>query len=157
MGRFDDILQRVPINKMAAIVTSQTNVSLLDIGLTEADANYILDRLKRKHQLLKHVLGVSTRAQHKNLCHAHNSGWQQFRAEKEPKAFIEYRIIGRQIEIMQQIQRRFKADRKLGGTMIHNWMMDSLHTVVMPKRIKKERGLWRSHPAALPPEHPQAK
>lgn len=92
------ILYATPVNKKTAIVVSQSGCVKSDEPLTKSELVYLVDRLKRKHRLLKVVLGIKTKAQHTNLMYKFNKKLPQFRYRDEPRAFIEYVRVGQDIK-----------------------------------------------------------
>ena len=96
----DAIFVRSPINRLAATVTSQRRVAVQDEPLSREELAYIVQRLTRKLRLLKEVLGIKSKAQHRNLVWKTNKGIRNYRAEKEPRAVIEYKRVGEEIQRM---------------------------------------------------------
>ena len=94
----EEILVRSPVNSMARQVTSQKNVSEEDKPISTNEIVLLVTRFSRKQRLLKLVLGIKTKAQHKNTIYRFNAGFKQFRASKEPRAMAEYVICGREIQ-----------------------------------------------------------
>jgi hypothetical protein len=92
------ILIRAPVNRLAARVVSQRDLGLDSYELQREEICCLIDRLRRKHKLLKHVLKIKTKAQHKNLMYKHSKGLKQYRKQNEPRAFSEYLIVGREIQ-----------------------------------------------------------
>ena len=92
------VMNNSPINRQAALVTSQTGCVESEQPLTKPELVYLVDRLKRKHRLLKQVLGIKTHAQHKNFMYKYNKRLPQFRQRDEPRAFAEYIRVGRDIQ-----------------------------------------------------------
>jgi hypothetical protein len=92
------VLNSAPINKQAAIVTSQRHVATADTPLTRDELAALANRLLRKQRLLKHVLGIKTKRQHKNMTYKAAKGIPQYRAAKEPRALTEYLRCGREIQ-----------------------------------------------------------
>ena len=91
------IFVRSPIDKLARRVTSQRHVSPDDPSLSKQELIEIIDRLIRKSRLLKVVLKITTKRQHKNLKTKDNKGIKNFRSTKEPRAMQEYRRVGGEI------------------------------------------------------------
>lgn len=106
------ILLRAPVNRLAAAVTSQRRVSREETPLSIDELRYLLERCGRKQRLLKFVLRIENRAQHKNLCWKHNKGLRQYRADQEPRAFVEYRILGKQMAQLNVALSEAKKDRQ---------------------------------------------
>jgi hypothetical protein len=104
------ILVRSPIDGVAARVVSQRNAATEDAPMTREEICAILDRLRRKHSLLKMVLAIKTKAQHANLRYKYGKKLPQFRQRKEPRAFTEYIRIGNE---MQRLLDELHEMRKL--------------------------------------------
>jgi hypothetical protein len=96
--KLHDILIRSPVNRVAARVVSQKHAATDDAPLSKADLVYLLQRLERKHRLLKLVLGIRTKAQHVNLRYKHSRNLPQFRKAQEPRAFTEYIRVGHDMQ-----------------------------------------------------------
>ena len=92
------VMSASPINRQAAMVTSQSGCDENDKPLTKLEIVHLVDRLKRKHRLLKMVLGIKTKAQHRNLMYKYNKRLPQYRQRDEPRAFTEYIRVGRDIQ-----------------------------------------------------------
>lgn len=104
---------RSPIDRLARRVTSQKAVAKYDKPLTADEIKLLLARLERKHKLLKRVLGVHTKAQHKSLCWKYNKRLPQFRQAMEPRSFLEYVRVGRAIQILTNELAQQRALRRL--------------------------------------------
>ncbi len=92
------ILVRAPVNRLAASVVSQRRTAAEDEPMSRDELCYLLDRLQRKQRLLKRVLGIANATQHRNVMYRASRGFRQFRFEKEPRAFTEYRLLGQQMQ-----------------------------------------------------------
>jgi len=92
------VMNNSPINRQAAIVASQKNCVEQDFDISRQELIYLTERLERKHKLLKNVLQIKTKAQHKNFMYKYNKRIPQFRMEKEPRAFVEYVRVGQNIQ-----------------------------------------------------------
>lgn len=106
------ILYATPVNKQTAIVVSQSGCVDSDKPLTKPELVYLVDRLKRKHRLLKSVLGIKTKAQHTNLMYKFNKKLPQFRYRDEPRSFIEYIRVGKDIQRLVKELQELKAIRR---------------------------------------------
>ena len=107
-AQFSDLLAATPIDRTAAIVTGQAGCAGDIEQLPERDLVAMKERMERKHRLLKHVLGIRSKAQHKNLMYKWNKGIPQFR-QLHSRAFVEYVCLGRQ---MQDVTRELAAARR---------------------------------------------
>lgn len=103
------IFIRAPINRLVAGVVSQRGASAEDTPLTREELAYIVQRLSRKQRLLKRVLGIANRSQHKNMMWKANKRFTQYRVAREPRAFQEYRRIGQE---MQRLNAELSAVKK---------------------------------------------
>jgi hypothetical protein len=100
MNTWDAVLASAPINGTAASVVAQSRApaSQGDMGPDEIKA--IIDRLVRKQRLLKRVLGISSKAQHKNLMYRMNSVRRAVgvtRFQGNPRSAVEYKRLGIEI------------------------------------------------------------
>jgi hypothetical protein len=113
---FHAILTSNPIDRVARRVASQAGVSQADSPLAREELAYLMRRTLRKQRLLKQILGIRTKAQHKNTTYKSNHGVKQFRAEKEPRALDEYLRCGQAIQRLNvelanmRMVRRFVAN-----------------------------------------------
>lgn len=107
------LLVRAPVNRLAASVVSSRRQAGADAPLSREELAYLIERLTRKHRLLKAVLGIRTKRQHANLMYKHAKGIPQFRRAKEPRAFVEYVAIGQNIQRLVQQAAELKRSRPL--------------------------------------------
>lgn len=91
------ILTSSPIDSAARRVTSQAGCATDAALLSREELAALVQRLSRKQRLLKLVLGITNKRQHKNTVYKAGKGLKQFRAAKEPRALTEYRLCGREI------------------------------------------------------------
>jgi len=95
-----DIYHRTPINKTAALVTGQAGCEPeSDIG--RDDIIYSIDRLQRKHRLIKRILGIEKKTQHTNLMYRYNKKGRTATGHKNPRIVDEYVRIGIAMQEMQ--------------------------------------------------------
>lgn len=106
------ILVRSPVNRLAAAVTSQRHVAQADTPMTREEVTAIFQRLQRKQRLLRHVLGITSKAQHANLMYQANKGRWLGRAKKEPRVFVEYRRVGNEMQRMQNALAEMRNERR---------------------------------------------
>ena len=93
----NEILVRSPINRSTSHVVSQKGCSD-DRPIAREEIAYLVSRLQRKHGLMKTLLQIKTKRQHKNAIHKMNAGVQQFRSAKQPRIFAEYVRVGNDIQ-----------------------------------------------------------
>jgi hypothetical protein len=91
------ILLRSPVDRVARRVTSQQFVEKEDSELTREEINAIVERLCRKQRLLKVVLKIKTKTQHKNFTRRVSRGGGDYRERLEPRAVAEYMRCGVEI------------------------------------------------------------
>ena len=129
----NEILVRSPINRSASHVVSQKGCSD-DRPLAREELAYLVLRLQRKHGLMKSLLQIKTKRQHKNVVYKMNAGIQQFRAAKQPRIFAEYVRVGNDIQrllielsvlrkirqFVGQAENEWKASR---ATQCCDWVM----------------------------------
>ena len=106
------ILTRLPINRLAARVVSQQGVFAEEVDLKREELAYIVQRLSRKQRLLKHILGIANHRQHKNMMLKANKRISQYRVVSEPRAFDEYRRLGREIMRLNEVLAEMRKARR---------------------------------------------
>lgn len=111
-----NIFVRSPIDKKAANVVSQRYVEPNYPDLNREELKEIVVRLQRKSQLLKVVLQIKNKSQHKNLKYRDNRGRPTLRSEREPRAVQEYRRVGEQIQRMESRIGEINRERKAART-----------------------------------------
>jgi hypothetical protein len=118
------VLNSVPVNRQARIVTTQSGCSEYDTDLTREEMLELFERVARKHRLLKLVLRVHNETQHKNLKARHRMG---LKSNYRPKRAIEeYLRLGSAMAILAAGMRRtsFKEGREarqLLGAVENKW------------------------------------
>lgn len=123
---FDDIFVRAPVNKLAAVVVSQKGVAETDTPLTREELARIVERLGRKQRLLKRVLGIANKSQHRNAIWKDNKRLIQYRAQNEPRAFVEYRRIGQEMARLNVELAEMRKCRRLAA-----WYGDKTHNAAV--------------------------
>jgi len=121
MNNITAILLRSPINTAAYRVTSQRGCATVDADLTRDELKALINRLKRKLRLLKLVLGISSRAQHKNTIYKYNRQIPQFRQAREPRALDEYVRVGRAIQRLKAELSVRRAARRFVAVEMNAW------------------------------------
>lgn len=116
----NDILVRSPVNRSASYVVSQKSCSD-DKPLSREELAYLVLRLKRKHELMKTLLQIKTRRQHKNAVYKMNAGIQQFRAAKQPRIFAEYIRVGNDIQRLSTELSALRKIRQFVGHAENEW------------------------------------
>jgi hypothetical protein len=117
----DRILTSAPINHTAARVVSSPRNPAPDGDLTREELLYLWSRLQRKHRLLKQVLKITSKAQHKNLIHAINSGRRNrpgvgmLRLTANPRSALEYKRVGEEMQRLAERIREMSAAAKGKG------------------------------------------
>ncbi|WP_294767205.1 hypothetical protein [uncultured Rhodoferax sp.] len=111
---YRDLPAMRPVNGRAASVVSQKGIAP-DADLSRDELLELIARLQRKSRLLKVVLGITNRAQHKNLMWKANKGFKATRIKSDPRAVVEYRRVGVEIlrlnQAVKAINDRAKAER----------------------------------------------
>lgn len=107
------LLVRSPIDRITRLVTGQRAVAKQDRALTREELLEILDRCSRKQRLLKRVLQIDNKRQHKNFVQKWNIGVRQFRVEQEPRAALEYVRLGQMMLRYLEELTQLKAQQKL--------------------------------------------
>lgn len=118
MSTWDAVLASSPINSTARSVIGQRRCAVDEAEMGRAELLELLARLSRKQHLLKLVLGIKNRAQHKNFLAAlkgKHYGSGKSRGYGNPRAAVEYKRVG---EEMARLNRRiaelngeYKAER----------------------------------------------
>lgn len=96
-----DIATRTPIDRVAARVTA--GGLALPQDLTRSELVHIVQRLRRKHRLLRYLLRLSGSRSHKNLIRKFNKGGTRAVSYREPRSVIEYAALGREIERLNRV------------------------------------------------------
>lgn len=109
---FHAIVVRSPINRTAASVVSQKNASTFDSPLSRAELIYLIERLNRKQRLLKFVLGIKNKSQHKNVKYRTKRAIPQRRQKAEPRALTEYMRNGQHIQLLVKELAEWEKRRK---------------------------------------------
>jgi hypothetical protein len=116
----DRILASAPVNTTAARVVSRRRGLEEPSAMTRDEILALIERLQRKLRLLKVVLGIKTRAQHKNLVWKFNKGFKSTRFKADPRSVVEYKRVGEQLQRLcarvSEINAEAKAARGLGAT-----------------------------------------
>jgi hypothetical protein len=94
----NQIFLRTPVNRNAFLATSQKNCVEVEKDLNFTELTDILNRLNRKNRLLKTLLKIKTKTQHKNLKNKFKQGLIKFRSESNKSLIYEYFSVGQQIE-----------------------------------------------------------
>jgi len=103
------VLNSTPINRQAYRVASQAGCATSDVDLTHEELAEAYERLARKHRLMKFVLRITTKSQHKNVVDRHNKG---IRSNFRPRRITaEYVRVG---NAMQVITQRFAELGRVG-------------------------------------------
>jgi hypothetical protein len=92
------ILTSTPIDRVARRVVSQLGAAVGDTPLTQIELAALVNRINRKQRLLKRVLGITSKGQHKNTVYKAKKGIKQWRVEREPRAMTEYLRCGREVQ-----------------------------------------------------------
>lgn len=117
------VLNSTPINRQARKVTSQKNCATVDVDLSKEELCEVLDRLMRKHRLMKSVLKIKNKSQHKNVVDRHNKGQ---RSNFRPRRLTaEYVRVGLAIQVIHQrfaeLDRDSAAWRRHLGAIENKW------------------------------------
>jgi hypothetical protein len=105
------IFTSTPINKTARAVTSQKHCVAVELPIEREEICTILERMRRKQRLLKLVLQVSNKSQHRNLLARFKAGRvSNFRPSR---AISEYSRNGEAMQILNKRLSDMKADKTL--------------------------------------------
>jgi len=114
----DRILTSSPVNKTAARVVSSSRNPMPVGDLSREELVYLSSRLERKLRLLKQVLKITSKAQHANLIYAIKNGRRNrpgvgmLRLTANPRAALEYKRVGEEMQRMQSAIRELKQRAK---------------------------------------------
>jgi hypothetical protein len=110
----DAILASSPINQTAARVVSRRRGIEEPTNMAREEIVALKARLERKQRLLKRVLGITTKAQHKNLVYRMNTGRMMLteRGKNEPRSALEYKLVGEQIQRLNVRLSELRAERR---------------------------------------------
>jgi hypothetical protein len=109
------VMRSTPINSAARRVVKQGNSSHDEDELSRAELVEICERLERKSRLLKKIIGIENKAQHKNLKNSVNgkrAGGGIRKAKNHPRAVMEYLRCGMEIHRMIQAIGDLKVAQK---------------------------------------------
>ena len=111
------VMNSEPINRQARVIASQKHCAVEELPIGIQELKQIYQRLLRKQQLLKHVLGVRNRTHMKNIKLRINSRqgdrFSKYNKRNNP-AMLELSSVGDAIEIIsKQISLVRKLDKKL--------------------------------------------
>lgn len=106
---FSKLAGRVPIDRLAMRVSSQKGC-VDDIGVSIQDIKILLARLERKMRLMKHVLGVNTRSQHKNLMYRFNKNGNPNAKHGQKRIFLEYKRVGENMHLLMFTAKALKSE-----------------------------------------------
>jgi hypothetical protein len=122
----DRILASAPVNGTAAAVTSARRGSIPAGDLTREELIAINERLQRKHRLLKHVLRITSKAQHVNLMsaikrHKPGPGVGMARLVGNKRAALEYKRVGEEMQRMNRALQEMRSAKSGKRAEQHGW------------------------------------
>jgi hypothetical protein len=112
MSTWDAVITSAPVNGTARAVVRQPRGVESSGELTREELIEIVERLQRKMRLLKVALGITTKAQHKNVVAKFNKGLKSARFNADPRAVTEYKRVGEEIQRLAARISELKALRK---------------------------------------------
>lgn len=95
-----EVFNSRPIDRDAYRATLQRNCSTADATATREELQHLLSRLERKQRLLKKMLKIKTKSQHKNLVYKGTRQIPQFR--QSSPAFRDYLRNGQAMQLLLQ-------------------------------------------------------
>mgnify|MGYP003442244262 FL=1 len=114
----ESVLACAHLNSTAASVVSQKGGSSNDAPMSREEIIALMSRLLRKQRLLKRVLRIDTKAKHKNLMWKLNRNLDSYRFSENPRAVIEYALLGRQCQILNAELNKMRLERKSANEAI---------------------------------------
>lgn len=100
-AQMKDIYKRYQLNKTSSINTPEI--------LNREDKLNILGLLERKHRLIKFILGITTKRQHKNLMQRYNKKGRRVSGHNKPRLLEEYVRVGGYIRELTSELSKVKA------------------------------------------------
>ena len=94
MSSISEILTRSPVNGNAYRVTSQRGCATVETDIGKGEIIELADRLIRKMRLMKTVLGITSKVQHKNFTKRFNKGRLNIRQGQTQRLIDEYIRVG---------------------------------------------------------------
>lgn len=96
------VLNSAPINRTAKVVTSQKHCDAIYRDADKFEIRFAVHLLTRKMRLMKMVLKITTRSQHKNTIYRHsNLGYKSQRGVSR-RLIGEYARVGQSIQILNK-------------------------------------------------------
>lgn len=102
MSTWDAVLTSAPVNHTAARVVGRRRDLESPSDLTREELIERLQWLERKLRLLKVVLGIDTKAKHRNLIYKAGKGMPTYRGAANSRAVAEYIRIGHEMQRMNR-------------------------------------------------------
>jgi len=97
--------------------------------MTRNELAALVQRLSRKHRLLKRVLEIKTKRQHKNVTYKALKGIRQYQTEKEPRSLTEYLRCGKEIQrLTNELSEMRKARQSAAQTARETKALMALNT-----------------------------
>lgn len=112
------VLNGTPIDRKSRIVTSQARCVEAETSIDRDELALLVQRLDRKRRLLKYVLKIDNKRQHKNVIQRFNNGWHGRSSFRPPRIVAEYVRLGRSTEILNVRLHQLRTERK--ESEIHN-------------------------------------
>jgi len=94
MSSISEILTRSPVNGNAYRVTSQRGCATAETDIEKSEIIELSNRLIRKMRLIKTVLGITSKRQHKSFTRRFNKGILNIRQGQTPRLIDEYIRVG---------------------------------------------------------------
>ena len=94
MSSISEILTRSPVNGNAYRVTSQRGCATVETDIGKGEIIELTNRLIRKMSLMKTVLGITSKRQHKSFTKRFNKGILEIRQRQTPRLIDEYIRVG---------------------------------------------------------------
>jgi hypothetical protein len=113
------VMNSTPIDMRARIVTSQRRCVEVEASIDKEEIVLLVERLMRKIRLLKVVLSIENKRQHKNVIARFNAGTSKRSKIRPRRAVAEYVRIGLAIQNLNVRLQEIKKERKLMNIANH--------------------------------------
>jgi hypothetical protein len=149
------VLNSTPINRQARKVTSQAGCATVDVELSREELCEVFERLSRKHRLMKSMLRIKTKSQHKNVVSRHNKGQ---RSRSRPRRLTdEYVRVGLALQVINrrfaEIDRVGREGRQLLGAIENQWKAEHPGAIWDGRQLVAPNGATFSRVAAAQEMH----
>jgi P2-related tail formation protein len=122
MSTWDAVLTSVPVNHTAARVVGRRRGLEEPSTMTREELIDLMKRLERKLRLLKVVLGIDTKAKHRNLLYKTGKGMRTYRGSANSRTVEEYIRIGHEMQRMNRTLQALRVAKSGKRAELGGWM-----------------------------------